>query len=336
MNGLRNEQIAHAAVDEHRAGFYSTDGNINWAAQDVARYNPGEAHARTERVQQYVSCLEAFLMQKNHESHEMQSSLKSSIEEAEQKLAERERVMIHQAGHAAMGKMLGLVAHKWRQPLSVISLLVQNMKDAWEYGEFDGELLDEAIFSIMEQVNRLSRTVDNFSSYLNPSGCAEYFNPKQCVKDMVTLLCNCFSNFSVVEICDEELPEKDIQVAGLHYGFQQVMHNLLCNANDAIHERKRSSGEAFSGLITVSFQRSKDDLVITVTDNGGGIDDSIREQIFEPFFSTKQNNDGFGVGLYLSKIIIENSMGGSLWCENSADGALFAVRLPVAPAERRS
>lgn len=338
MNGTTNNiQIANFNLEDNHAGFRCATRNASGAFREFAFYGTGLADSRLERLQQYTSCLEALLMQKNHESSQMQLNMKSCLDQAEQKLAERERIMIHQAGHAAMGKMLGLVAHKWRQPLSVISLLVQNMKDAWEYGEFDEGLLNESNLNIMEQVNRLSRTIEDFRNYLNPPRCSEYFNPKQCVKDMVTLLSNCFSSFSDVKLVEQELPVDDLQVSGSHYAFQQVMHNLLTNANDAIQQRRQSeAGTGFSGLITVSFWHLEDTVVISVADNGIGVDESIQEQIFEPFFSLKEHDGGLGVGLCLSKIIIENSMGGSLLFENCDSGAMFNIHLPLVTAERRS
>lgn len=338
MNGTTNSiQIANFNLEDNHAGFRYATGNAGRVFRGFDLNGTGLADSRLERLQQYTSCLEAFLIQKNHESSQMQLNMKSCLDQAEQKLAERERIMIHQAGHAAMGKMLGLVAHKWRQPLSVISLLIQNMKDAWEYGEFDEELLHESSLNIMEQVNRLSGTIEDFRNYLTPRGCSEFFDPKQCVKDMVTLLSNCFSNFSDVKLVEQELPVEDLQVSGSHYGFQQVIHNLLTNANDAIQQqRKREAGTGFSGLITISFCREEDVLVISVADNGTGVDELIQEQIFEPFFSSKQHNGGFGVGLCLSKIIIENSMGGRLFLGKTDSGALFNIHLPLIPAERRS
>ncbi len=290
---------------------------------------------RLERLQQYATHLEGLLMRTNAELNRLQSLLVLRNEEEKQRHAVHEQIMIQQARKAAMGEMLGVVAHKWRQPLSAISLMVQNMKEAWEYGEFDEELLNQASSGVFEQVDHLSRTIDEFRSYLTPPGSADYFSPKQCVKDAVILLSNCFSHFTAIKIEDADLLNDDLQVAGSQYGFQQVMHNLLCNANDAVQEQQSRIGADFAGAITISFQQQENEIVIRVADNGGGIPNAIREQIFDPLFTTKQKNNGLGIGLYLSRIIIENNMGGRLWSENGRDGALLFIRLPVLPAERR-
>jgi len=258
----------------------------------------------------------------------------SSDDDQQKKYCLHEQIMIQQARKAAMGELLGVVAHKWRQPLNVISLLVQNIKDAWDFGELDESFLQQSTFRILEQVNLLSHTIDDFRSYLNPSNGEEQFNPEQSVREVIAVLSSCFTNFARITLLATD-EEQEVQVTGSRHGFQQVAHNLLCNANDALFEQQRRNGSAFSGLITISFQRDEHHIIITVSDNGGGIEESMKDRIFDPFFTTKKNSNGFGVGLYLSKIIVENSMLGSLWHENSADGSRFFIRLPIATVARR-
>jgi signal transduction histidine kinase len=109
------------------------------------------------------------------------------------------------------------------------------------------------------------------------------------------------------------------------------MLNLLCNARDAILKQTRKNSGFYSGRITIRIRREGAILLIGVRDNGGGIDESIRERIFEPYFTTKEVAHGSGIGLYLSKVIIESKMYGALWTENLPDGALFVMRLPAIP-----
>lgn len=331
MNGSKNSQLNDLNMIRTPLDCCATDGSVP-AGIPAER---ATIENRLERLQQYAAHLEGLLMRTNAELNRVQGDLALRIGEEKQRHALHEQIMIQQARKAAIGEMLGLVAHKWRQPLSVISLMVQNMKDAWEYGEFDEKLLKQVTSGVVEQVDHLSRTIDEFRCYLTPPGPADYFNPKQCVKDVVILLSNCFSRLTAIEIQDADLLDDDLQVSGSLYGFQQVMYNLLRNANDAIQEQQRRIGAGFAGIITISFQQLDTEIAIRVADNGGGIPESIREQVFDPLFTTKQKSTGLGVGLYLSRIIVENSMGGRLWCENSSNGALFFVRLPVLPAERR-
>jgi signal transduction histidine kinase len=238
--------------------------------------------------------------------------------------------MIHPARYAAMGEMLGTIAHQWRQPLNVISLTVQNMKDAWDYGEFNAELLDRSVFKTMEQVMLLSRTIDDFRTFLNPVETSEIFNPVECVKECVGLLSGWFSNFPAIEVRNTDEAANDIRIAGCQNVFKQVIINVLNNANDAIQGRQRSIGPAFRGEVSINIRCRDDYAVICIADNGGGIAESAMDHIFEPYFTTKDKANGIGIGLYVSKLIIENSMNGSLWGENIPDGALFGIKLPLA------
>ncbi len=331
MNGSKDSPIIGLSMVETPLDYCDADGPVSAGIPVDQDHDEN----RLERLQQYSAHLERLLIRTNAERNRLQSLLTARNDKKKQRHIIHEQIMIQQARKAAMGEMLGVVAHKWRQPLSAIALIIQNMKDAWEYGEFDEELLKQVSCGVVEQVNYLSHTIDEFRSYLNPPDCGDYFSPKQCVKDTVILLSNCFSYFTAIELENAELLDDDIRVSGSRYCFQQVMYNLLRNADDAVQERQRKAGTGFSGVITISFQQQKDEIMISVTDNGGGIAESIREQIFDPLFTTKQKSTGLGVGLYLSRIIIENSMGGKLWCENDSEGALFYLRLPVLPAGRR-
>ncbi len=290
---------------------------------------------RLERQQLYIYHLESIILSKHSETTALNSNLEARVEEMRQKQLEHECVMIYQARRAAMGEVLGMIAHKWRQPLNAISLSVQNLTDSWEYGEINEELLNRSTARVMEQVNLLSKTIDDYRSFINPTATAEHFKPIQCVKVQVPLLTSLFSCFTAIEIRDTDVIKDDIQIAGSQDAFQQVMQNLLSNANDAVQEQRCSAGAAFCGVITVDFRRVKNDIVITVADNGGGISELIQEHIFDPFFTTKLNNSGLGIGLHLSKTIIENNMNGSLWFENIPGGARFNIRLPLLTGYKR-
>ena len=286
------------------------------------------ADTRLERLQQYTTHLEVLLMSKYREIHNLHDIMDSRIEEVRQKQLEHERIMIHQARRAAMGEAMGVIAHKWRQPLNAISLSVQNVKDAWECGEFNEEFLDRTTLQIMERIKLLSQMIDDYRSYIKPSVSTGHFNPIPCVRALVPLFTSVLSCFTAIEIQDIDAIREDIQVTGSQDSFRQVIHNLLCNAADAVQKQKVRLGATFCGAITIAFRQVENDIIITVADNGGGITESLQEQIFDPLFTTKDDNGGFGIGLYLSKIIIENSMDGSLWFDSIPGGARFSIRLP--------
>jgi len=304
------------------------------AAHAIPPEDRGLTETRLERMERYTHHLEGMILRKNDEMRFLRRTMASLVEEEAQKAKVNERVMIHQARQAAMGELLGVVAHHWRQPLNVIALVVQNMKEAWEAGEFDSGFLDRSIFRAMEQINQLSRSIDDFSDLLKPAKQTEHFDPKQCVEEILALLCGWFSNFSTYEIRISDQTEGAVRIAGNQNAFQQVILNLLRNADEALQEQNRKIGRSFHGVIEICFRRTND-VIVSFANNGGGIDESIMESIFDPCFTTKNRSNGLGTGLYLSRIIIENNMSGSIWAENIPDGALFGIRFPVVPTERR-
>lgn len=318
----------------------TTDGadtvNISLFKQTREPYADEQMRAdtRLERLQLYTTHLETLLSSRYIETNNMHDFMDSQVKEVRQKQLEHERIMIHQARRAAMGEALGVIAHKWRQPLNAISLSVQNIKDAWEYGELDEEFLDRATLQVMGRVQLLTQMIDDYRSYIKPSVSTEHFNPIQCVEVLVPMLSSVISCFTAIEIQDIDAIREDIQVAGSQDTFRQAIHNLLSNAADAVQKQNVMSGATLCGAITIAFQQVENDIIITVADNGGGIAESLQEQIFDPLFTTKDDNGGFGIGLYLSKIIIENSMNGSLWFDNIPGGSRFSIRLPCLTVEK--
>jgi len=278
---------------------------------------------------QYIRLMEGMLRRKDAELRDMKNLLEQRIREESDKRAAHEHVMIHQARRAAMGEMLGAIAHQWRQPLNALSMIVQNMKDAWEYGEFNGDLMDHSVSRAMEQIRFMSHTIDDFRNFFRPHNDTEHFCPKRCVEEVVAMMGGWFTNFETISIeIADELGE-EVSVQGCQNEFKQVIVNLLCNAKDAIRLGAIHGTGACSGWITIRIRCEGNVVLIEVRDNGGGIDESIIERIFEPYFTTKDVTTGNGIGLYLSKVIIETKMYGALWAENVPGGALFAMSLPV-------
>lgn len=335
MNASQNIQTNSFPVNESVAGNRTVTGIPRGTALLPASANQGTVAEKLEQMQQYITHMERLLLCKYFESSELQKQMETCLDEEKTKRMMNEQVLIHQARHAAMGEVLGIVAHNWRQPLNAIALITQNMVDAWKYGELNSDLMERLAFRAMEQINKLSHTIDDFRSFLDPNNTTDHFDPVESVNLVVDLLSGWFSDFSAVDIRILNESDKALLVEGRQHAFQQVIFNLLCNSNDAIQERKRGLEPISRGIMSVRFKCTDDEIVISFADNGGGIDESIRAQIFEPYFTTKHKADGFGIGLFMSKLIIENTMHGNLCFENIPGGARFSIRLPRLSAERR-
>lgn len=333
MNASQSVQACERSSNETTAEFWAVTSEADGTACTAAPADQRTAGAGLERLQQDTTRMERFLLNKLIDSSELQKYMGECDGEKERRIL-NEPVYIHQASHAAMGEILGVVAHKWRQPLNSIALIIHNMVDAWKFGEMNAELLERSELRAMEQINLLSRTIDDFRSFLDPDSTTEHFDPVESVKLVVAQLSGWFSDSSVIDIRVTDESGGSLQAVGCQHAFERVIVNLVCNANDAIEERQRGIGPISSGVITVSLICSEKNIVISVEDNGTGIDESNWAHVFEPYFTTKHKSDGFGMGLYMSKLIVVNSMNGNMWFENIPGGARFSIMLPALSEER--
>jgi signal transduction histidine kinase len=252
---------------------------------------------------------------------------------------EKEELLLQQSKMAAMGEMIGAIGHQWRQPLNVIGLLVQSLKDAYEYGELDQALIDRTVDETMKQVYFMSKTIDDFRNFMNPSKKKETFDLKVVTGEVFSLLsaqmksnyisysltCHIhnktFNNFTEIIGCGE------CEITSYKNEFKQVILNLVTNAKDAILDRRKKGlmkgGDA--GNINIDFHREDKKIIVELTDNGGGIPEENLERIFDSHFTMKEG--GTGIGLYITKNIIEKNMGGKLSVANVEGGAKFTIEL---------
>jgi signal transduction histidine kinase len=237
----------------------------------------------------------------------------------EKEKLEQEKLLIEQSKMAAMGEMISAIAHQWRQPLSALSLDIQDLLDAKQYGELDEQYLKKMVERSANTIRYMSRTIDDFRNFFLPNKEKEPFGIYEAIEATKTMLGKQFEAHQIVI----ESRGEDFLVDGFKSEFQQVLINLLNNAKDAIIKKQKESG-SFQGHVTIAYTDNK----ITVSDNGGGIPETIMERIFEPYFSTKFSSQGTGIGLYMSKTIIERNMQGTIRAYNEGEGAAFEIVLP--------
>ncbi|MBF0458830.1 MAG: PAS domain S-box protein [Nitrospirae bacterium] len=240
----------------------------------------------------------------------------------------KNQLLVQQSKMASMGEMIGMIAHQWRQPLNAIGLSVQDLKDAYEFGEIDRKYVEGFVDTAMEQVNYMANTISDFKNFYTPSKEKEPFDVKSITEEFVSMFINVFNRHSIdISVIAEQ--DTVLITEGYPNEFKQVVLNVINNSQDAIIS-KRANGTKARGLIEIhiSNNESKDKIIISVRDNGGGIPEHIIEKIFEPYFTTK-GKAGTGVGLYMSKTIIESNMGGSLTVRNHNGGAEVSISLDV-------
>ena len=231
----------------------------------------------------------------------------------------KDHLIIQQSRFAAMGEMIGNIAHQWRQPLNALGLTLANIEDAYHYHELTPEYLAKQVAGGKHLVQTMSATIDDFRNFFRPHKEALPFSARAAINQAIALVVAGCRNHHI-EIGLE--PGEDAIIDGFPNEYSQVLINLLVNAKEAILTRQVANGK-------VNLRLACDGRWVTVlvADNGGGIPADILEKIFEPYFSTKAM--GTGIGLYMSKMIIEKSMHGHLSVRNQGDGAEFAVRCPL-------
>lgn len=236
-----------------------------------------------------------------------------------EELREKEQLLIQQSRMAAMGEMLGNIAHQWRQPLNVLGVKVQELGFSYAYGELNKELLDANITMAVEILQHLSQTITVFQNFTVPDKEKSLFRVEQVVADTVQILGESLKKNGITL---NVRSTGDPQINGYPNEYSQVLMNLILNARDALLEQRSSNPR-----ITVLSWRENDRSVSTISDNGGGIKEEIMDKIFDPYFTTKDLGKGTGVGLFLSKTIIEKNMGGRITVRNIKDGSEFRIEV---------
>lgn len=247
--------------------------------------------------------------------------LEKRVKEEIKKQQDKEQLLIQQSKMALMGEMIGAIAHQWRQPLNALGLLIQEIEFRYEDGEaLKGEDLFEMSDKAMNQIDFMSKTIDDFRNFFKPNKRKKIFYVTTPIKNAIAILNAQLKNYRI----DVNLIEKNnFQLNGYQSEFQQVILNLISNARDAIINEKEKKD--FKGKIDIEIDIKGNYGVIDIRDNGEGIDENIIDRIFEPYFSTKPQGEGTGIGLYMSKIIIEKNMQGTLRLENREVGVSFII-----------
>ena len=242
------------------------------------------------------------------------------VETSKQK--EQEQLLIQQTRLAAMGEMIGNIAHQWRQPLNALGLILQNIKFSYEIGELDEKMVDKSVKKATLLTENMSKTIDDFRNFFRPNKAKENFKINEGITKAVELIESTFEHNNIK--LEKDFASSEIEFFGFANEFSQVILNLLTNAKDAILENKIENP-----LIIIQTKIDDEYIYISIKDNGLGIKDEIINKIFEPYFTTKDEGKGTGIGLYMSKIIIENNMNGKIEVKNEQNGANVIIKLPI-------
>ncbi|WP_419769540.1 MAG: PAS domain S-box protein [Candidatus Marinarcus sp.] len=245
----------------------------------------------------------------------------SKFKELEEKEKQQELMLMQQSKLASMGEMVAAIAHQWRQPLNSIGITIQDLSYAFKYNELNEEYIKNSQEEIMQQLNHMSQTIDEFRNFFKKSDNKEIFDIFTAIKEIIKLswaqfkahdisieLYYCQNNtlFHYEELDNKEL--KGLQIVGASADFKQVILNLINNAKDAILDIKDKKEK--QNCIKIIVEDNEKEIYIKVNDLAGGILQENSSRIFEPYFTSKEM--GTGLGLYISKTIVEHSFNASI------------------------
>ncbi|KJU82309.1 multi-sensor signal transduction histidine kinase [Candidatus Magnetobacterium bavaricum] len=264
--------------------------------------------------------LEEDLLKKTEELDNMNKNLQRKVQEEVIARTTQEQILIHQSRLAAMGEMIAVIAHQWKQPLNTLSLIVSDVAEAYSFGEVNRQYVDEFVAEATIQIRFMSGTIDDFRNFFKPSKSKVDFDCVEAVREVVNLLS---AQLKAVAIDIEIAGEGDTVVCGYPNEFKQVVLNILNNSVEAITQRERSV--VMPRDIAIRAYNDDDSVILSISDSGGGIPDEHMDRLFEPYYTTKK--DGSGIGLYMARTIIEGNMGGKIRAENTQTGAAFVIEL---------
>ncbi len=249
---------------------------------------------------------------KTKELQKLNKNLEKKIAYEVEQSRQKDQIMFRQSRLAAMGEMVGNIAHQWRQPLNAIVLIIQSFQMKNMVGKLDDAFIDKQVDEGIKQATSMSKTIDDFRNFFNPNKRAEDFSVKKTIEESMDLVKFYYekANIKMRLSC-----EKDFETLGYPNEFSQVMMNLFSNSKDAL-ESKENQNKYIEIIVKVDEVNKKGN--ISIIDNGGGIPIEVIDRMFEPYFTTKHQSSGTGIGLYMSKEIIEKQMHGNIEVQNIA------------------
>lgn len=234
-------------------------------------------------------------------------------------LKEKEKMVIHQSKLSAMGEMISVIAHQWRQPLASISAMITRIKLKSNMNKLDKDFIDNSMEDMNNYVQYMSNTIDDFRNFFSIDSKKELVSLDEIVFDANKIIEKSFQNENIkINITQSNLSKLNLYKNELI----QVILNILNNAKDAFLEKKIENA-----IIHISFSESQNEQKIFIKDNAGGIDEEIISKIFNPYFSTKTKKNGSGLGLYICKNILEKEDLGEICAENTPNGVMFTITI---------
>jgi len=254
------------------------------------------------------------------ELKELNDTLEEKVESEVEKNRQKDKQLMMQSRMALMGELLSMIAHQWRQPLNTIGGIVSNLKLDIMLGEFDEKKLGGVLDKIENLILHLSHTIDDFRKFYREENENDYKSIKisKIIDETLNITMPSFKTHNIELILNIK---NDDEIYTMPNRLKQVFLNIIKNGLDSIKER-----DIENPYIKIEVFKEDDKLIIEIKDNAKGIDEDIKDKIFDPYFTTKDEKNGTGIGLYMSKMIVEK-LNGKIFAYNDEFGAVFRIEL---------
>lgn len=239
------------------------------------------------------------------------------IEEEVEKRILYEKEIMQKNRLASMGEMIDNIAHQWRQPLMKINAVLLNLDRSIELKKYDEQYLKNKIEDISNTLFFMSNTIDTFREFLNPHKAKQSFEISKSIEKVFVVLDTSLKDVKI------NFEKTELHVDAIESEFMQVIISILSNVIDVFEQREIKHKE-----LNVTMFEDAQNIFISIEDNAQGIEQGNTDKIFDPYFTTKYKAGGTGMGLYISKIIMNSSFNGDISVENSPIGAKFILKIP--------
>lgn len=312
----------HTNIFEQKSNCYElhimkNDGEVFLAkvARDIFMFN------NQETIVWFVTDL-SKIKQKEIELERLNKLLEKKVKDEVQANREKDRSIIEKSKYAQLGEMISMIAHQWRQPLTAISATCNNIiLQTMASKKLDPQEIQKELELVTGYTQYLSDTIDDFRNFFKKKKHKETISLDQIINETLHIISSTIENHHIELIT--HLNSKT-PISTYDGEIKQVILSIIKNAHDAL-----TMNDIKSPFIEIETKSYDDYVELLITDNAKGIPLNIMDKIFEPYFSTKKELDGTGLGLYMSKIIVEKNCNGKLFAANKKDGAVFSLQLPI-------
>lgn len=262
--------------------------------------------------------LEQRVQAQTKQLHELNQTLEKRVQEEIEKNEEKQKLLFWQSRMASLGQMLANIAHQWRQPLTELNLTLFNINKAMEKNRTNEVQL---YYNESKKIIKgMSQTIDDFSNFFDPHKEVQPFNIEESIQEALEMLDKLIHRKQI----NIEFKHERCAVLGIKNELSQVIINLIQNSIDVFEQKAIKKA-----CITIKSYINGNNAVIEFSDNAKGIEPAYLEKVFEPYFTTKHKSSGTGLGLFMSKLIIEKSLKGTILVENRSKGAFFKLTVPI-------